>query len=81
MSKPLRLALALALLAGSLILLAWAFWPGERVIQRRWIAPTEMQLPNRGGSLSTPGEKAARPVWYRADVRPLPSAQGFVLIL
>lgn len=81
MSKPLRLALALALLAGSLILLAWAFCPGERVIQRRWIAPTEMQLPGPGGSLSAPAEKAARPVWHWGNVHPLPSAQRFVLIL
>jgi hypothetical protein len=51
MSKPLRYTLALALLAGSLVLLAWAFWPGERVIRRQFIQPTEMQLPTPGGSL------------------------------
>lgn len=51
MSKPLRYTLALFILAGSLFLLAWAFWPGERIVYRRHIQPTEMQLPTPGGSL------------------------------
>lgn len=51
MSKPLRYTLALVILAGSLVLLAWAFWPGERVIRRQFIQPTEMQLPTPGSSL------------------------------
>ncbi len=51
MSKPLRYTLALVLLAVSLVLLAWASWPGERVIRRQYIQPTEMQLPTPDGSL------------------------------
>ncbi len=51
MSKPLRYTLAMVILAGSLFLLVWAFWPGERVVRRRYIQPTEMQLPTPGGSL------------------------------
>ncbi len=51
MSKPLRYTLALILLAGSLLLLAWAFWPHERVIRRQLIQPTEIELPTSGSSL------------------------------
>lgn len=51
MSKPLRYTLALVILAGSLFLLAWAFWPGERIVRRQYIQPTEMQLPTPGGAL------------------------------
>lgn len=51
MPKPLRYTLALLLLAGSLALLVWASLPGERVIRRQFIQPTEMQLPAPGGSL------------------------------
>jgi hypothetical protein len=51
MKKPLRLALALIVLALSLVLLVWAFWPQEREVRRRFIQPTEMQLPTPGSSL------------------------------
>lgn len=51
MSKPLRYTLALVILAGSLFLLVWAFWPGERIVRRQFLQPTEMQLPTPGGSL------------------------------
>jgi len=51
MPKSLRYTLALIILAGSLFLLAWAFWPGERIVRRQFIQPTEMQLPTPGGLL------------------------------
>lgn len=80
MSKPLRYTLALALLAGSLILLAWAYWPGERVIHRRYIQPTEMQLPAPGGSLLLRRDLT----WARRPLEmacPICVADRFALIL
>jgi hypothetical protein len=49
MKKPVRMVLALTVLVASLILLIWAFWPGERVVRRQFIQPTEMQLPTPAG--------------------------------
>ncbi len=80
MSKPLRYTLALALLAGSLALLVWAFWPGERVIRRQFIQPTEMQLPAPGGSLLLPRGLA----WMNQPLEmacPIRVADRFALIL
>jgi hypothetical protein len=51
MKKPVRLFLALICLAASLILLAWAFWPGPRVLRRQYLQPTEMQLPTPQSSI------------------------------
>ncbi|PWH12533.1 MAG: hypothetical protein DDG60_12670 [Anaerolineae bacterium] len=80
MLKSLRYTLALAVLAVSLILLAWAFWPSERVIQRRYLYPTDMQLPTPGGSLSLPHQMAANiPCCVR--VCRIYMAERFVLIL
>ena len=41
----LRLVFALVLLATSVVLLAWSFLPGPRVLRRQRLQPTEMQLP------------------------------------
>jgi hypothetical protein len=49
MKKPVRMFLALTVLVASLILLVWAYWPGERILRRQFIQPTEMQLPTPGG--------------------------------
>ncbi|MCX7753741.1 MAG: hypothetical protein N2117_00660 [Anaerolineales bacterium] len=54
MSQRLRYLLAIVLLVSSLTLLAWAFWPGERIVQRRLIEPVEMQLPTPGGFVPSP---------------------------
>lgn len=45
MKRPVRLILSVILLVASLVLLAWAFWPGPRVVRRQFIQPIEMQLP------------------------------------
>ena len=39
------LVLAVMILAISLVILAWGLLPGERIIERQTIKPTEMQLP------------------------------------
>jgi hypothetical protein len=49
--SPLRLVLAVIILAISLAVLAWSFLPGGRVILRQKIQPTEMQLPTPEGYL------------------------------
>jgi hypothetical protein len=80
MSKPLRYTLALVILAGSLALLAWAFWPGERVIRRQFIQPTEMQLPTPGSLLPMQCEFA----WTNQPLEmacPIRVADRFALIL
>lgn len=80
MSKPLRYTLALVLLAVSLALLAWASWPGERVIRRQFIQPTEMQLPTPGGSLLFQRDLA----WVNPPLQmacPIRMADRFALIL
>jgi hypothetical protein len=80
MSKPLRYTLALILLAGSLFLLAWAYWPHERVIRRQFIQPTEMQLPTPGSSLPMQREFAWTHQTVETASLPLAAAR-FALIL
>jgi hypothetical protein len=80
MSKPLRYTLALVILAGSLALLAWAFWPGERVIRRQFIQPTEMQLPTPGSSLPMQREFAWTHQFVEMACLPV-VADRFALIL
>jgi hypothetical protein len=49
MKKSVRMVFALTVLVASLALLVWAFWPGERIVRRQFIQPTEMQLPTPEG--------------------------------
>ncbi len=50
----LRLIFAMIMLVISLIVLAWSFLPGERLVRRQKILPTEMQLPTPLGYTPCP---------------------------
>ena len=43
--RQLRTALGIVILAISLILLVWGFWPTRREVLTQPISPTELQLP------------------------------------
>jgi len=80
MPRPLRYTLALILLAVSLVLLAWAFWPAERVIRRQLIQPIEIQLPTSGSSLPMQREFAWTHQFIETAGLPIVAAR-FALII
>jgi hypothetical protein len=43
--RQVRVALGIVILALSLILLIWGFWPGRREVRTQPISPAELQLP------------------------------------
>ena len=43
--RQFRIALGIVILAISLILLIWGFWPTRRAVRTQPILPTELQLP------------------------------------
>jgi len=80
MSKPLRYTLALILLAVSLVLLAWAFWPAGRVIRRQLLQPTEIELPTPGSTLPLQCEVAWTQQFIETAGLPIVAAR-FALII
>ena len=54
MSRNVRIALGILILAVSISLLIWGFWPARRETRIQPIAPAELQLPTPASFLTQP---------------------------